>query len=132
MIGSMFSRRAMPAATPATMPRSVSRRHGAAAEALMPAILPPSSGIAGALEAGGEQDRPDRGDQQRAAVAEPDVDGVEPVEQQDDGGDHDHDSGDERRPVQPSHAHIVPPSKSWARDPLPSCAKWSLPNWSRR
>src|SRR4051812_3288626 len=104
MIGSMFSRRAMPAATPAITPRSVARRHGAAAEALMSAILPPSLAIAGPLEAGGEQDRPERRDQQRAAVAELEVDLVEAVEQQDHGGEHGHDSGDERGPVQASHA----------------------------
>src|SRR4051812_32770431 len=131
MIGSMAKRRPIPAATPATMPRSVSRRHGAAAEALMPAILPPSLGIAGALQAGGEQDRADGGGQQRPAVAELEGDRVEPVEQQDDAGDHGHDSGDERGPVRPPHAHIVPPSKSRPTDWSPP-RYWSPRNWSLR
>src|SRR5690242_1020655 len=136
MIGSMPSRRAMPAATPPITPRSGSRRSGIAADAVIIAIFAASIVVAGRLfQPRGEEDRPDRRDQERRGVAEPQVDRVELVEQEDEAaGDGDH-PRDERCPVDPSHAHFVPPSKS----EMPSLTlfplknRWpSWENWSRR
>src|ERR1044072_5032566 len=136
MIGSMPSRRAMPAATPPITPRSGSRRSGIAADALIIAIFAASIVVAGRLlQPGGEEDRPDRREQERCGVAEPQVDRIDLVEQQDEAaGDGDH-PRDERCPVDPSLAHLVPPSQSetpsltW----LPSeNRRPSWENWSRR
>src|SRR4051812_2053876 len=112
MIGSIPRRRPSPAATPPMIPRSGSRRRGTAAGTLMGAIFAASVAVTRAFEARGEQDRPDGRNQQRRPVAEPEVDRIELVEQQDDASYDDHHPGDERSPIEPFHAHFVPPSKS--------------------
>src|SRR5262245_49130625 len=95
--GSTPKRRASPAATPPSTPRAGSRRSGAAAaaESLIPAILAPSAAPAGTLEARGQQDRADGGDQQRQPVSEVEIDLVEPVEQQEQSGHGGYQSGDQ-------------------------------------
>src|SRR3954469_15573588 len=114
MIGSMPSRRAIPAATPAITARSGSRRSGIAADAFIDAIFAASIVVAGRrLEPRREQNRPDRRDQQRRGIAEPQVDGIELVEQEHDGAGDGHHPRDKRCPVELPHAHFVPPSKSW-------------------
>src|SRR5262245_17666806 len=132
-IGSIPTRRAIPAATPPMIPRSGSRRRVTAADALMGAIFAASVPVTGAFEARRDQDRPDHREQQRPAVAELQVDRVELIEQQENAGDDDHQTRDERCPVQPPHAHLFPPSKSLMPllilSPLknfsPSCENWS-------
>src|SRR5688500_9313367 len=127
--GSIPTRRASPAATPAITARSASRRSGA--EALIPAILAPSLAVAGAVEAGDEQDRPDGADQQRQTVAEPHVDRAELVEQQHESGHRDHQAGDERRAVRLPHAQPVPPSNGESTAPSKP-RKSRERNWSGR
>src|SRR4051794_21655563 len=96
-IGSTPSRRARPAQTPPRTPRSVSRRSGGsstagALTASMVAASPP-------VEASRQQDRAERGEHGGQCVVEMQVDGAQPVGEQQPAERDGHEPGDQRRAV---------------------------------